>query len=175
MKTILYFSVFMLSSFVFGQRQLEYNQSLIITDALVTVPTDKVWKVTAIYGEEFRENECIDPTTGSSHEIGTKLKCAFTSNAYSLKFNYSISIFFINGTHIVSTITGFADGDTGLRYPSTDCTGSPLSYSSFQRNWSCINRDSDPNILPIWVPAGTTVQTGGPNTFLSVIEFNILN
>jgi hypothetical protein len=26
----------------------------------------------------------------------------------------------------------------------------------------------------MWLPAGTTVRTGGPNTLLSVLEFNIL-
>lgn len=174
MKTTLYLFAFILSGFVFGQRQLEYNQSLIITDASVSVPTDKVWKVTAIYGEEFRENECVNYFSGSTHEIGTKAKCARPTNE-SKTFNYSISAFFINGTAIVSSISGFRDGSLGIRWSSNDCTGSTSSFSSSTMNWSCINRDSDPNILPIWVPAGTTVQTGGPNTFLSVIEFNILN
>jgi hypothetical protein len=28
--------------------------------------------------------------------------------------------------------------------------------------------------LPMWLPAGATLRSGGPNTWLSVLEFNIV-
>jgi len=130
-----------------------------------------VWKVTALYGAEFRLNHCVNFHPNSTHEIGTKMRCIFNNDA-SGRFSYHISAFLVNEIAIVSSISGFPTNASFQIWGSTNC-GSDL-WGSYNRDWSCVNSESDPNILPIWLPANTTLQSGGPNTFVSVIEFNII-
>lgn len=158
-----------------AQQTLEFNQALIIDDAVSTVPAGKVWKVNAIYGEESRYEQCVDISQNSTDELN-RIRCAYTINSattYYLKVPfYTISKMIVNGTDIISSINGFSDGtSTIVRYSNSSCTA---SGSSVSRQYFCTNKPTDPNLLPVWLPAGTTLASGGPNTFVSVVEFNVI-
>lgn len=125
---------------------LKFSRAIIVGSAQQTVPNNTVWKVTSIYGEE--SNVCMN------------VFCA-ASDYYAKGF---ISQMFVNGVSIPSVIRGFKANH--FRFTVSNCTGA--DYSS---DLTCHNKTADPNILPMWLPAGTTLKSGGPNTFVSIIEF----
>lgn len=178
MKTTISLCVFFLA--VFGlnaQGTLQFNQAKIITDTQQTVPAGKVWKVSAIYGQEQRTSNCVDFSTTSVHEVGTRARCGggFPTTMSGV-FDYAIRSIVVNGTIIPLSISGFpACPPNNIRNTATCSGGSSYDCTYFQNtNFSCVNMATDPNVLPIWIPAGTTLKTGGPKTFASVIEFNII-
>jgi hypothetical protein len=172
---LLTFSCF-LSLGLSAQQSLEYNQSLIVSGAQQTVPAGKVWKVTAIYGEEARFEECVNITQSSTHELN-RIRCGYAINSatqFYLKVPfYTITKMQVNGVDIVSSVNGFNDSPiTFPRYTNDPtCSGSSFNTS---RDYGCTNKPTDPNLLPVWLPAGTTLASGGSNTFVSVIEFNVI-
>lgn len=145
---ISFFSFFTVSKAKAQGHELKYNRVLIVGGSEQTVPPDAVWKVTSIYGEEA--NGCIEI---KCKEVGRFAKATFTS-------------IFVDGILIPSTVKGFTTSDV-LTFNNPECTTGASWYS----NASCANKDSDPNILPMWLPAGTKLKSGGPNTFVSVMEF----
>ena len=149
-----------------AQGSLQFNQVLLIDSALSTVPANKAWKITAVTGSEYRMNECIDISANSTHELKSA-RCGWSTTTASLIGNYSISLFIVNNRKIINAVEGINGNQTG--YLSTNCTNSWISA-----NFNCANRATTPNILPMWLPAGTTLRSGGPNTVLSVLEFNIV-
>jgi len=154
---------------LFAQGSLQYNQALIISDQIQTVPAGKVWKIQNIYGSEFRVNECIDLSQASTHEAA-KLRCV-SVGGFSMTASYEISAFQINSVNVLNYLSGFRPGaNQYCRFSGNTCSGSCTLLSDA----SCGNRDGDPNTFPMWVPAGTTVRSNGPNTYLTVIEFNII-
>lgn len=131
-----------------AQGTLQFNQVLVVTDQLQTVPSGKVWKVTAIYGKD---------------EV-----CRSVAPLYNNWFSKAlVAGFFLNGVEVLS----FRKFLTGTMYNNSPTCS---SNGSSTYNFSSLNFESDPNVLPIWIPAGSTVQTSGPNIFLSAIEFNIV-
>ena len=166
-KGILGFFFFCLISMGKAQGNLQFNQVLLVDSALQTVPATKVWKINSISGNERRTNECVDISANSNHELRSA-QCWSVQQTASFYANYFISIFWVNGKRIVNTIENLPNSNLTV-YLSTNCTNSWTSG-----NFTCANRTAIPNILPMWLPAGTTVRTGGPNTLLSVLEFNIL-
>lgn len=174
MKSILSSAFLLFCLSAFAQQSLEYNQALVIDNTTQTVPSGKVWKVNAIYGEESRYEECVDISQNSVHELN-RIRCAYTINStttYYLKVPfYTISKMQVNGVDIISTINGVGDISMDRYQSNPACSG---SHTSVSRTYSCANKEPDPNILPMWLPAGTTVESGGPSTFISVIEFNVI-
>lgn len=126
---------------------LKFSRALIVGSSQQIVPDNTVWKVTSIYGEEI--NVCINVACYSS----------------SLYAKGIVSGMYVNSILIPSTIRGFSSSQE--RFSSSNC--STGSYCCSDLN--CANKTSDPNILPMWLPATTTLKSGGPNTFVSVIEF----
>jgi len=157
-----------------AQVSLRFKNAMVVTDQLQTVPANHVWKITSVYGSEFRENECVDKSPSSTHELRT-VRCACQvgwgsgNPQTSVRLFYQISGFLVNGIPINTMISGLSNNSRTV-WNSTNCSGLTSSCT----NWNCANVSSDPNILPIWVPAGTTLRTAGPNTFLSVIEFEMV-
>jgi hypothetical protein len=132
-----------------AQGNLQYNQAKIVTDQLQTVPANKVWKITAVYGKD---------------EVCRQVVPLFSPVYWSKAL---VAGFRLNNVEILS----FRKFLTQTMYNNSNtCSANSLGNYDF----SPLNFESDPNILPIWVPAGATVQTVGPNVFLSVIEFNII-
>lgn len=150
MKILYYLMIcFALGASVKAQGTLQFNQALIQGDVQTTVPAGKVWKVTAIYG---KESICYNLAP---------LYTSFDSPAL-------MAGFYVNGVEI-SSFRKFLS--TTAYYTGSNCISSyPYSVSEF----TSLNYESDPNILPIWLPAGTTVKTIGPNVFISVLEFNVI-
>lgn len=149
LNSIFCFAFVSFFSVLSAQGSLQYNQAKIVTDQLQTVPANKVWKITAIYGKD---------------EVCRQVVPLFGSNWWSKAL---VSGFRLNNVEILS----FRKFLTQTMYNNSNtCTSNGQSSYDF----SPLNFESDPNILPIWVPAGATVQTVGPNIFLSAIEFNIL-
>jgi len=126
---------------------LKFNRVFIINNNEQTVPTGTVWKVTSIYGEEI--NFCINVV-------------CFDPNIYAKGI---VSGIYVNNVFIPSTIRGFKNSME--RFSSSNCTTGSFCCSDV----TCANKTTDPNILPLWLPEGTTIKTLGPNTFASVIEF----
>jgi len=151
-----------------AQGSLQFNQALLIDSALSTVPANKVWKITAVSGTEFRQNECDDISVNSTHELKSA-RCGWSATTVaSFNANYSISVFSVNNKKIINSVEGLPTNTT--IHNVSNCTNG--AWSNY--NFSCANRASTPNILPMWLPAGTTLRSGGPNTVLSVLEFNIV-
>jgi len=151
-----------------AQGSLQFNQGLLVDSALVTVPANKIWKITAVTGSEYRLNECIDISANSTHELKSA-RCGYPTTTASLIGNYSISLFIVNNRKIVNAVEGFHNNNYSVYYTTSNCTSWNTSSNFF-----CANRATTPNILPMWLPAGTTLRSGGPNTLLSVLEFNIV-
>jgi hypothetical protein len=125
---------------------LVYNGVQIHSNTQQTVPAGAVWKVTSIYGEETQQ--CINANCSNPSHYGFAI----------------ISGVYVNNVLIPSTIRGFRVSHA--RYNDSACAA-----SSFTTDLTCANKSTDPNLLPLWLPAGTTIRSTGPNSFYSVIEF----
>jgi hypothetical protein len=163
------FLLLLLGSVLTGiaQGNLQFNQAMLVDSALVTVPANKVWKVTAVSGTEYRLNECVDVSANSNHELKSA-RCGFATTTASFIANYSVSVFIVNNKRIVNSVEGLPS--QVLLHNVSNCTNGNWNNINFV----CANRATTPNILPMWLPAGTTLRSGGPNTVLSVLEFNIV-
>lgn len=149
---ISFFSFFTVSKAKAQGHELKYNRVLIVGGSEQTVPPDAVWKVTSIYGEE--KDVCLSLDCWSPGD-----------NLFGKGF---ASCLYVNSVMIASTIRGFKSSNA-TRYTNNTCTAGAYTGSSY--DFSCVNKTADPNILPIWLPAGTKLKSGGPNTFVSVMEF----
>jgi len=165
-----------LSISICAQGTLQFNRVLLLGNSVESVPAGKVWKVTAGYGIEQRINECINYSPGSTHEIGERVRCSIGSGwgTGSFRATYSIRSLIINGQSAPFLIDGFANlSNCSSTFLNTACSGSSSSCFDISR-LSCVNLPPDPQSLPLWLPAGTSLQTSGPNTHFSVLEFNII-
>lgn len=145
-----------------AQTNLQYSTALIISNTELTVPAGKVWKVTSVYG--FESDFCLHSATFNGCNYGS-------SNS----FNMSISGFSINGVLVLSECT------MKRVWASTNCTGTNNTFTAVEGYCGSqvgalgyAPKAANPNILPIWLPAGTTLRSIGPSTFLSVLEFTVV-
>jgi hypothetical protein len=161
-----------------AQGTLQFNRVITLSNTPETVPANKVWKVTAVYGQEIRINECVDYSSTSTHEVGALARCGSSGlpTTISSRFNYSIRGIILNSTPIAFSLNGFGTCPSSSQYITNNCSGSTYGCNHWSSNpsWNCVNMPNDPNILPIWLPAAATLQTMGSKTFASVIEFNII-
>lgn len=169
MKNIITIVFILTANICLSQNKLEFNQVLLISDTEMSVPEGKVWKVTSISGADFYNNYCVINNSDFDW-LGLKCNIVFTY-AYdnqSVSINFFLSSIVVNGITLINEISGMPSSVT-TKY-STDCTGSNY-YSS--QSFTCANRATNPNLLPMWLPENTTIKTGGPATIASVIEFNL--
>jgi hypothetical protein len=145
-----------------AQSNLQFSQAKLVSSTLETVPTDKVWKVTAIYGQKFA---CWPMNCPGSWP---------TNSVYATR-----SAFKVNGGEIV-VFNQMYNATAGIYYQSFSCSGSQ-SVGGPQTN--CLNAGFGEYIntipdrqttLPLWLPAGTTLQTVDAAITLSVLEFSIV-
>lgn len=157
----LLFSLFFGSGAVsLAQTTLEYSNALIVKDVVQTIPTGKVWKVTAIYGSD---RFCVQ---GTSNYINK------SDWGYSKYVANISSAMIVNGVNIFSLRVWDVSGSYITLYNDAACTSNYCS-SCPGRGPYAYDIAANPNILPQWLPAGTTVQTGSPNVLISVLEFNV--
>jgi len=177
-KTILTFAIIsFLGLMSYAQGNLQFSQVKIVSDVQESVPEGKVWKVTSVLGREIRLNECVDFSPTSTHEIGKFLLCSFSGwvpTDISSRFTYVIRKLKVNNIDVLAQVSSFKECAQNL-WESTNCSGTVRSCSYMGAgSFSCANMVTDPNLLPMWLPSGTTLQSGGPNTYLTVIEFNVI-
>jgi hypothetical protein len=171
MKNILTHLAVLLSCTAFAQGNLQFNQTIKITNTQVTVPSGKVWKLENIYGEEARFNLCLSVNSSANHEL-ERIRCGYTSETWqALRVSYyTIAKMIVDGKTIPCRIGGLKNGS----YDNFTGANCDVQQTSRTADWSCANIPSDPNLFPMWLGPGTTIQTGGPNTFVSGLEFNLV-
>jgi hypothetical protein len=172
-------NLFLISLQLNAQGSLEFNQVKLISQQEDTVPQGKVWKVVAYFGFEQYYNACIQ-YSGNSNLSGVNrlVACGSYFNATSTssgRFNYTSAEMIINGITLVLETTGFNAINANNHWNSPNCSGSQWNYGNPQPtfNFNCANIGPDGK-LPIWLPAGSRLKSNGSNTFLSVIEFNVI-
>lgn len=150
--TTLFFLIILLavSLRTHAQNTLQFSQVIIVGSTQQTVPAGKVWKAEAIFGEQI--NACMPVDCFSSSYYGKGIATGM----------------YVNGMLIPSSIRGFKSSQT--LYVDNVCTSS----AGGGYDLTCANKSPDPNILPMWMPAGTTVKSLGATSFISVVEFTIV-
>jgi hypothetical protein len=133
-----------------AQNTLQFSQVLIVGSTQQTVPAGKVWKAEAIFGEQI--SACMPVDCFSSSYYGKGIATGM----------------YVNGLLIPSSIRGFKSSQT--IYVDNTCTSS----AGGGYDLTCANKSPDPNILPMWMPAGTTVKSLGATSFISIVEFTIV-
>lgn len=164
MKKILLVSIVVLTALIFvssslnAQNTLEFNRVLIVDNNVQSVPVGTVWKVVSVYGNAPRI--CAESPKATS----------------SYKYNYfNVQGFIVNGVNVFSEASYAGDFNNSSSYGhywfnTTNCSGNG-QYDN-KNTWGLYNINANPNILPMWLPATTTVQAM-QGSYLSVIEFNV--
>ena len=150
-KTFLFIAALAFLSSAKSQGTLEFNQVKIITNTVETVPSGKVWKITAMSGTVY--GECVPHPEGNT-SIWYKATAA--------------SGFLLNGNKVYSMLKY---PSSGQRYNSNTCVTTGFCCDG---NLTTNNQATDPLVLPMWLPAGTTLGSIASSVFLSVIEFNVV-
>ncbi|MCC6599360.1 MAG: hypothetical protein IT223_01645 [Crocinitomicaceae bacterium] len=129
---------------------LQYSRVLIVSNTEQTVPTGKVWKITSLTGALYNTYCTGRPDMLPSPSQWVKAGVA--------------SGFLVNGNTIHSILKY---STSTSRYSDNICTSvlGSTDYSS----WS---QTTDPLVLPMWLPAGTTLKTIGSGVYVSVLEFS---
>ncbi|MCC6601426.1 MAG: hypothetical protein IT223_12250 [Crocinitomicaceae bacterium] len=153
-KTISTLSFLFLIGLTAFSQSLTFGSALIISNTPSTVPTGKVWKITGAFG--IGEG-CIGNYNSAYGTIRYK------------KTNYTA--FFVDGTEV--PVEFFLKSIE--HYGASDCTGSSStgdqSYFLSNASWSKVPSTT---VFPMWVPAGTVVNTNGSTVKISVLEFNVV-
>lgn len=140
-----------------AQYNLTFSRALIVSDQVQTVPEGKVWKVTSVYGTVF--DYCVN--------MQTSFGILNATNSSRNDSRVNLTAFDVNGVRIYSSVE-----HKQLMWWTTasGCTSSGVNYSAEFKNTIV---PPNPNILPMWIPAQTTVNTIASNVFLSVLEFDL--
>jgi hypothetical protein len=145
---------------------LMYSGALIVSSTEQTVPADKVWKVTAVYGSDRYCVPCEFPKhiTSSSWCISSRY------------VDFTGSSFFVNGNEVISERVWLAPfNNKKLIFNDAACTSiyhNPLVTD--YGGWGLIDVAPNPNMLPMWLAAGTTLKSATANVYLSVLEFDVV-
>jgi len=183
MKFFFALIVFLISIFqrpqLNAQGSLQFNQVKLISSVEDTVPAGKVWKVVSYFGFEQFYNACIQ-YSGNANMGGVNrlVNCGSYFNATTVssgRFNYTAAEMQINGSVLVLETAGFNAVNANSHWNSTNCSGSQWNYGNPTPtlNFNCANIGPGGK-LPLWLPASSRLKSNGPNTFLSVIEFNVI-
>jgi hypothetical protein len=148
---------FLLAALIFAvtaaaQSDLKFNSAKLVTNTVQTVPADKVWKITALSGALYN-TLCVGRPDLLPNPVQW-VKAAVASG------------FEVNGSPVYSTLRY---STSTSRHGNNTCTNElgTTDYSSWSQN-------TDPLILPMWLPAGTTLRTLGAGIFVSVVEFDVI-
>lgn len=175
MKNLFFITLllFAFTSFIKAQDySLKFSRAITVSGSEMTVPAGKVWKVTAVTGQEFTPQACLNISDNTTDAIGKYFVDFYNSGSWpnnSTRVSYFITELVINGVRVPFRMSGLKSSNS-IYYASTNCTGNTNNGYDF----TSINMTSDPNVLPQWLAAGTTLKTGGPNTIASVLEFSLI-
>ena len=141
---------------------LQFSQGLIVNSTAQTVPAGKIWKITSIYGMDRICIPVVAPDyVSSSSYLGYYL--AFVGTSFSVNGR---SVFSERKWDVTPTNASYLN-----IYSDNICKS---KYTDSARSWGAYEIAPNYNILPMWLPAGTVLQTSSANVMLSVLEFNIL-
>ena len=144
-----------------AQGSLQFSRALIVSSSLETVPAGKVWKITSLYGEDYGSGSCVQFGTYYYDYIlqaGYKINGNLVGVQYGTASNCQIR-------------TGSCSGTLINGGQPCNSSGWVDRVNNAQGNTTIEDMNAS---LPMWIPAGTTVQTLGSTSFLSVLEFNII-
>lgn len=128
---------------------LTFSQVILVGTSTSTVPAGMVWKVESYLGTGQLTGICI-PTTTSGYWYKAGCLQGFAVNGNTFYF-------------------GSPCGSTSACYTNSVCSGSPGSCSGFSSSTL-----PGPPSYPFWLPAGSTINTLIPNTYFSIIEFEVV-
>lgn len=148
--SLLLFSLTLFISSEAVAQTLEFNQVKLV-NSVETVPANKVWKVESVLSPEVRY-----PTSGSSFQSNSKI-ILVNSNQVAIYEE------FLNGAGL-----GFNGCCGGGSYMSS------LGSSVNNTETHLIHVSREGTKLPIWLPAGATLEASTNVHEISVIEFNII-
>lgn len=140
------------STVLSAQGNLHFSQALLVSNTIQTVPPGKVWKITALSGALYNTHCVGRPDLLPSPTQWVKAAVA--------------SGFEINGSMVYST----------LRYTTSTPRHSDSNCVNYlgATDYSSYSQQTDPLILPMWLPANTTLRTIGAGVFVSVLEFDVV-
>jgi hypothetical protein len=150
--TVAILFVLLITGFATAQGSLQFSQAKVVS-SIQTVPAGKVWKVTSVYGQDYT---CVFLYSGSYQYHGKYLASGFKINGVNV-FSYKTWIQQLYEPGCTTKING-VDWNTIAQLTTVDLNNVP----------------NNGNIFPVWLPAGTTLEGLGANTFLSVVEFNVI-
>ncbi len=170
MKSLVTAFCFLVSVAAFAQGSLQFNQAMIVTagDGVVTVPANKVWKVMSVFGEATADGQCY----------ALLPYCVNSSWASSSTNDLKVKGFKVNGKVVWRALEPTFDAE--IYYQQPNCTGSTTTMSGYPNCSNYVNNDLSKGFdelaasLPFWVPAGATLECLGSDSFISLIEFNII-
>ena len=151
-------TAFIISYNLNAQKSLEFNRVVKVDDNIQSVPVGTVWKVVSVYGSA--------PKICILHP-----KATISGKKYNW---FNVQGFLVDGVNIYSEATFAGDYEPAsssyghLWYSDANCSASPGWDQKLI--WGIYNIDPNPNILPMWLDAGTNVQAM-QGSYLSVIEF----
>ncbi len=140
-----------------AQSTLAYSNALIVSNTVETVPEGKVWKVTSVYGIAL--NQCVN--------MSSTFGLDNYSNSGRHDSRVNMSAFDVNGNRVYSIVEHKA---RIWCTTNSNCSSACAEYTQENRGTVI---PTNPNILPMWLPAGTTLNTNASNVFLSVLEFDV--
>jgi hypothetical protein len=154
----------------FAQGSLQFGQAVIVTanDGIVTVPANKVWKVMSVFGEATADGQCYQLLP----------YCVSSSWPASSTDDLKVKGFKVNGKVVWRAVE--PTFDAVIYYQQPNCTGSTTQMSGYANCANYVNNDLSKGFdelaasLPFWVPTGATLECLGSDTFISLIEFNII-
>ena len=142
----------------YGQGSLQFNQVHVFSssDGLVTVPANKVWKISNVNGGDGQ----ITVTGAASRHCGTSCSGGSCSSSSCRYVGY---VWELNGVALDPVDGCFV------------CAGSTCSNISNCPSSLTFNVSQLPTInTPFWLETGNTLEINASNVFFSVIEFNII-
>lgn len=162
MKNITLLIIFSFAvNFGYAQGSLQFNQAKIVGNTLETVPAGKVWKVMSIYGEDFSAGSCVQ---FGSYFYDKIRQAGYRVNGNLVGVQYSVG----SGCYIRNSSCSGSIVNGGQ---TCDSQGWVDNVTKAAGNTTIDRMNAS---LPMFLPANTTLQTLGSTTFLSVIEFNIV-
>ena len=144
-----------------AQTTLEFSQSIIVSATQQTVPSGKTWKVTSIYGSD---RICV-PCIQNEHIASSSCNSRFV--------DYAGAAFLVNGNEVVSYRDWIGKSTFETTYADNTCTTAWDTHAISSFRWRMFDVPPNPNLLPMWLPEGTTLKAATANIYLSVIEFTV--
>jgi hypothetical protein len=146
MKKIITIAMLLFSVATYAQGNLQFNQVKLIS-TVQTVPVGKVWKV-----------ESMICSGGNTIPVVSNNTATITSSNGHLS-NSIFNLTFASMTYLLNNTVCYVDLNSQY---SISNLGNGVMFKNNSVNF------------PIWIPAGTSIEAGINMSFISIIEYNIV-